>query len=221
MRQINEFNFVQSGPRPRTFCKIDKTREQSWTLNYFCNDLLIMTILWLGSYAIISPFIDRPLFIFTKTREPTTYFRLSKAKLAIASTKGSLLVAGELATEGIFPLILFLGGVRFLLRKTKNVKSVISKQTTSIWREKFPNVFGEIFFLVKQKCQKKLTGFLRTPWNSILVCLMKRANLCGLSCSDCEIHCSFYAQEILNCLCLVHVCYTPKMAEYYCKLESQ
>ena len=71
-----------------------------------------------------------------------------------------------------------------------------------------------------EKCQQ-LTGSLRTPWNSILVCLRKRANLCGLSCSDYEIHCSFYDQEILNLLCLVHVCYTPKMAEYYCKLESQ
>ena len=79
-------------------------------------NVLIMTILWLGSYAMISPLIDRPLSIFTITRDPTTYFRLSKAKLAIASTSGSLLVAGEFATEGIFPLILFLGGVRFLLK---------------------------------------------------------------------------------------------------------
>ena len=180
-----------------------------------------MTILWLGSYAIISPFIDRPLFIFTKTREPTTYFRLSKAKLAIASTKGSLLVAGELATEGIFPLILFLGGVRFLLRNKKMSNRQNQNKPLPFDEKNFQMFSAKFFFLVKQKCQKKLTGFLRTPWNSILVCLMKRANLCGLSCSDCEIHCSFYAQEILNCLCLVHVCYTPKMAEYYCKLESQ
>lgn len=67
----------------------------------------------------ISPLIDRPVSIFTITRDPTTYFRLSKAKLAIASTSGSLLVAGEFATEGIFPLILFLGGVRFLLMEKK------------------------------------------------------------------------------------------------------
>mgnify|MGYP001428459151 CR=1 FL=1 len=67
----------------------------------------------------ISPLIDRPVSIFTITRDPTTYFRLSKVKLAIASTSGSLLVAGEFATEGIFPLILFLGGVRFLLMEKK------------------------------------------------------------------------------------------------------
>ena len=159
MRQINEFNFVQSGPRPRTFCKIDKTREQSWTLNYFCNDLLIMTILWLGSYAIISPFIDRPLFIFTKTREPTTYFRLSKAKLAIASTKGSLLVAGELATEGIFPLILFLGGVRFLLRNKKMSNRQNQNKPLPFDEKNSPMFSAKFFFSSNRNVKKNLLVF--------------------------------------------------------------
>ena len=109
-----------------------------------------MTILWLGSYAMISPLIDRPLSIFTITRDPTTYFRLSKAKLAIASTSGSLLVAGEFATEGIFPLILFLGGVRFLLMEKKIFVKIRQFRNETLQFDEIFNIwkFGQKIVLV-------------------------------------------------------------------------
>ena len=76
-------------------------------------NLLIITTLYSGSYATISPFITAPVLSLAVIFDPMGYEIFFKTILAIPSVMAS--EDGELVTDGIFPLIFF-GGVRLRLK---------------------------------------------------------------------------------------------------------